>query len=167
MGLPSGGTPVYPMPPGAVSIDGDRILHENQPFAELRYFRNREIVGLAIYYFGPDKEVWIFPEGGWTLVSAQKEYVSVGDIDRIWNDYVRRNQEGMRGTGKMPDDQPTRLIGGKYPTKNQIRDTRVSDVRISEDGKLVYYTAPGKSYDTVFAYGVETGRSRKVERINH
>jgi len=167
MALQSGGTPVYPMPPGAVAIDGDRILLDKTPFAELRYFRNREIVGLAIYYFGPDKEVWIFPESGWTLVSEKKEYASVGDIDRIWNEYVKKNQEGMRGIGKPPEDQPTRLIGGKYPSKGQIQDTRVSEVTISEDGKLVYYKAPGKSYDTIFAYGVETGRSRKVERINH
>ena len=165
--LHTGGPPIYPIPPGSVSVDADRILHEGKPFAELRYFRNRDIVGLAIYYYEPGKEVWIFPEAGWTLVSDQKEYVWVSDIDRVWNDYVKRNQEGMRGTGKPPEDQPTRRIGGKYPSKSQIRLTRVSDVKISEDGRLVYYQTPGKSYDMVFAYEVETGRSRMVERIDH
>lgn len=159
------GPPPYPIPPGTVSVDGDRIIADGKPFAELRYFRSTDIIGLALYYFGPDKEVWIFPRAGWTLQWKGKDYTAVADIDRIWNDYLERTQKGMRGNGKFPKDQPTRLIGGKYPSKKRIRSMHISEARISDNGRLVYYQIPDGSYDTVYAYEVETGRSRKVERI--
>jgi hypothetical protein len=152
---PSG--PRYPFPPGAVSVDGDRILTDGKPFAELRYFRSNDIIGLAIYYFGPDKEVWIFPRVGWTLKSKGKEYTAVGDIDRIWNDYLEKTHEGLRGTGDFPDDQPTRLVGGKYPDKRQILSSRITNVSISKDGKRVYYETPIVASNRVYAYEVETG----------
>ena len=162
--FPSTRSPVYPLPPDAVSVQGDRIMHNSKPFAELRYFRNNKVIGLGIYYFSYDKEVWIFPKEGWSLLYNDKEFFEIVEIDRIWNDFVNENKKWMQGTGPMPRDTPTRRIGGKFATQKLIKSKKISSVKISKNGRYIYYKTPGKSYDTLYHYEVESGTTRRVSR---
>jgi hypothetical protein len=60
----------HALPSSAVSVEGDTITCDGQPFAEVRYYFTSEGSsgqlhrGLALYYFRENRLVWIFPAEG-------------------------------------------------------------------------------------------------------
>jgi hypothetical protein len=128
-------TKSYPLPESSVWVTGDKILHNDKPFAELRYYFSAELSnnpgeaylfrshvqhrGLAIYYYNYDKLVWIFP-------------------DRGLDDDIKRGYYSARS-------QSDGYFGWVF------------DIKISEDGKYVYYKTRGIFFTRSHKYLVEYG----------
>ncbi len=129
---------IHPLPASGVTVEGDKILHDGKPFAELRYYfsarssdypgeaylfrASTQHRGIAIYYFGEERLVWIFPKRG-------------------LEDDIHEGHFTARGDGE-----------GKFGW--------VFDVSISPSGKKVHYKKPGPFSVSSFEYSVETGASR-------
>lgn len=150
----SGDIKMYPLPEKSVLIEGDKIYCNGQLFAELRYFWTHEPTnshhGLAIYYYPYNKEVWIVPKEGWSTKLDNKEYFAISDLNRI--------EKEFRGK-PITDKGPYRLIGGNPPEKEQLIRSRVTDIKISEDGKYVNYKTDGMFFKSSHKYLVEYGVS--------
>ncbi len=152
---------VYPLPESGAKVKGEMIYHSDKSFAELRYFNDKQNniqKGVAIYYYKVHKEVWIFPKEGWSLLLGGREYFEVDYIDLIWNRYIVEHQKWAAGKRKKLDisEQAILLLGGHNPPKVQ---PVVFDVKISEDGKYVYYKTSGFFGDSSHKYLVEYGVS--------
>jgi len=129
---------LYPLPETGVKVIGDKIYHNDKPFAELRYYFSAELSknsgeaylfrshiqhrGFAMYYFSENKLVWIFPERGLEADIEKGHYSARGQSD------------GYFGW--------------------------VFDIKISEDGKYVYYKTSGMFFDSSHKYLVEYGVSK-------
>ena len=139
---------MYPLPAKSVHIEGDKIYCNGQLFAELRYFWTHEPTnshhGLAIYYYPYDKEVWIAPKKGWSIRLDNKEYFLIKDLERIVREFEGKKIDPRRG--------PTLLF--EPPRKEQLS---VTDIKISEDGKYVYYKTGGILFKSSHRYLVEYG----------
>jgi hypothetical protein len=149
---------VYPLPETNINVRGNMIYHNHEPFAELRYFDTLKASnapdsyrGLVIYYYPYDKEVWILPKEGWSIRLNNRDYSAVQDINRIWAEFRGKRVDPAKGFDL--------LLGGKPPTKEQILTTRAYDVRISENGKYVYYRTEGMLLGSTHKYLVEYGVS--------
>lgn len=129
---------LHPLPEAGIKVTGDKIYHNNNPFAELRYYFSAELSkssgeaylfrshaqhrGLAIYYYNENKLIWIFPERGLEADIKKGHYSA------------RSQSDGYLGW--------------------------VYDIKISEDGKHVYYKTPGIFLDSSHKYLVEYGFSK-------
>lgn len=136
---------VYSLPDGDIEVHSDKIYYKDKLFAELRYlFTDKEHHkhrGLAIYYYPYDKEIWIFPEKGWSVFEGNKEHYSVKEIEEAWN------KRGIRGL----------LFNNRRADKGEAISAWCYDINISEDGKYVYYKTKGILYDASHKYLVEYG----------
>jgi len=150
----SGNVKMYPLPEKGVHVKEDKIYYNGKLFAELRYFWTHKPTnshhGLAIYYYLYDKELWIVPKEGWSIKLDNKEYFSIKDLNRIEKEFKGK---------PMTDKGPYRLIGGTSPTKDQLIRSRVTDIKISEDGKYVYYKTDGILFKSSHKYLLEYGVS--------
>ena len=139
----------FPIPQNGLLVKGDKIFHNDKLFAELRYLApsksdSSSYRGLAIYYYPYKKEVWIFPEKGWSIFEGGKNYYTVHEIEQIW--YKR----GIRGFS----------IDNKRADKSEFISAWCFDVRISDDGKYIYYKTRGIFFDSSHKYLVEYGVSK-------
>ena len=132
----------YPVPASGITVNGDTIMHNEKPFAELRYYftlderkspeeayRLRAPVqhrGIALYYHVQKKLVWIFPERGLDEDIENGQYKAL--------------------------DRDDHYFGWVY------------DVTISGDGKNVHYKIPEMFHVSLFRYSVEKGASIRVDR---
>ncbi len=136
---------LYPLPKSDVRVIGDKIYHNDKLFAELRYLftdkEHRKHRGLAIYYYPYNKEVWIFPEKGWRIFEGDKEYYSLQEIEKAWQ------KKGIRGL----------FFNNKRADKGEAIYAWCFDVKISEDGKYVYYKTSGVFFASSHKYLVEYG----------
>jgi hypothetical protein len=157
------GSMTYPIPAGAVTVQGDRIYHDGDLFAELRYFNlpydktKLYCTGFSIYYYPYDKEVWIYPKQGWRVVKDNKQYSGARDVDRIWNEYEKQVREYSGASGQAPKTVRL-LLGNSSPPKFA---PTCMDVRISADGRYVYYKAGSGLYGVPYKYLVEYGISKR------
>ncbi len=133
----------HPVPDSGIKIEGDKILHNGQLFAELRYYftsRRSENLGeaymfsaeiqhrgLAIYYQNENQLIWIFPKEG-----------RAEDVERGY----------FRARG-----QTDGYVGWVY------------DVRISDDGRYVYYKKPGLMTQSSYVFSIEHAVSKKIESV--
>lgn len=152
---------LYPLPETGANVKGEIIYHNDEPFAELRYFSDKQNniqKGVAIYYYKDNKEVWIFPKEGWSIILGGREYFDVSDIDLMWNRYIVEHQKWATGKRIKLDisEEAILLLGGNNPPKVQ---PVVFDVKMSEDGKYVYYKTSGFLGDSSHKYLVEYGVS--------
>ncbi len=140
---------LYPLPEQGVTVMGNKIYDNGKVFAELRVLlTNKEFHshrGLAIYYYPYDKEVWIFPESGWHYFDRGEKHTSLKDIEQAWKS--RKN------------DDIIFYEGGRRAHTIKIHKT-CFDVRMSDDGKYVYYKTRGFFFDSSHRYMVEYGISK-------
>lgn len=133
---------IHPVPGSDISIEDNKILHNGEVFAELKYFFTANLSdnpgeaylfsakaqhrGLAIYYNNTKSLVWIFPENG-----------REGDVKRGYF---------------LPRGQTDGYSGWVY------------DIAISDDGRFVYYKTPGLMSTSYYAFSVEHGISKLIDR---
>ncbi|MDY7038528.1 MAG: hypothetical protein SV375_20525 [Thermodesulfobacteriota bacterium] len=143
---------LYPLPESGVYVKGDKIYHNDKPFAELRYFIDHladNIMGFGIFYYTYNKEVWISPKKGCIFQKGDKKYYKISEIDRAWK-----------------KDRYFKFLiweRDKQINKDDIITSWCSNIRISEDAKYVYYVKEGLIFDSSWAYLVEYGISKKKE----
>lgn len=139
---------IYPMPESGVTVVGDKMYHNGKPFAELRYLATDKQYnthrGIAIYYYPFNKEVWIFPKGGWRIFEGGKESYTIEEIKNVWDKIGIRQLE----------------IGNKRADKSEFITAWCYGVRISDDGKYIYYKTQGMFFDSYHKYLVEYGISK-------
>jgi hypothetical protein len=166
----------FAFPAGSIAVVGNVIYCNGKPFADLRYFeaftRNDTMApfseetrgsGLVIYYYEADAEVWIHPKEGMSVYRDGVEYAKVEDMNRVWREFLR-DRETLRNT--VYESKPRKIswahikIGGKSPGKETMIRSVFYGVRISEDGRYVYYKTQGMVFDSSREYLVEQGLSR-------
>ncbi len=139
---------VYSLPDEGVTVSEDKIYHQGKPYAELRYLltdkEHHKHRGLAIYYYPYDKEIWIFPEKGWGIFKGDKAYYSLKEIEAAWP------VVGIRGL----------LFNNGRADKGEAISAWCYDVKITPDGKYVYYKTKGILFDSSHKYLVEYGVSK-------
>ena len=155
-------TKVYPLSDHGVTVVGDTVYENGVPFAQVRYLGGWKgsgiFRGLGIYYYQYDKEIWISPKEGWTLQHDGVEYRRIEDINRIAEEYYEKDLEWQQGRGPMPGSRPVRRIGGRRPHKLEP-GTRILNIKISADGKYIYYTKRD-FFESTHKYLVEYGVSK-------
>lgn len=136
---------IHPVPNSGITIEENKILHNGELFAELRFYftakhsedpgesylfsAETQHRGLAIYYKNEDELVWIFPEDG-------------------------REEDVERGRFRV-QGQTDGYVGWVY------------DVSISDDGKFVYYKTPGLFSQSSLEYSIEHKVSKLLDRDWH
>lgn len=137
------GIPIrYQLPTQDIRVKKDKIYHNGNLFAELRYYYPFELAdnpneayslrgsirykGVAMYYFNEKKLIWIFPKRGLEKASAEGQCLSKGKNDAyfIW----------------------------------------AFNIRISRDGKYVYYKKHGLFKTKQYIYSVEKGISKSMDK---
>jgi hypothetical protein len=128
------------------SVSENKLYYNDIPLAELRYLGRvsndqGKILhrGLAIYYYHSNKEVWIYPENGWKVAGGDKDYYSIEEIDVV----LRK-----RGFGGV-------LFNNRKVDKNEAIHAWCFDVRVSNDGKYVYYKTKGLIFESSQKYSIE------------
>lgn len=145
-----------------IEVVGDKIYYNHKLFAELRLldlFNNEGSgahQGVAIYYYQSGREEWIFPSEGWSvrLVNTGEEYSSVEEIRKIYSDYfLERHLWGivdhLRGDFDL-------LLGGRQPKLRPV----CFDVKISKDGKYVYYKSHGIFFNSSHKFRIDYSQVR-------
>lgn len=148
----------YPLPKDGIRVVKDKIYHNDTLFAELRYFDGsfeEGEQGLVIYYYPPyDKEVWIHPKGGLRVekgkyadTEAERErkvYTKLEDMNLIIAKYDHEHLAYTKGLGTDPDYWVHIYpIGKSTMGKFEYIFAGSKVVRISPDGKFVYYRTAG------------------------
>ena len=163
----------YPFSASDVTVEHNIIFCNGKPFAEVKIldFDMREsytettpiIGGIAIYYYSSNKEVWIYPEKVLSIVFDGKEYTKTDDIKRGWQIYSKEHdayfKEKMEGHDDVhvPVHDAYITYNGKHLDK--LDPVWFSGVKISDDGKYVYYNKLGWLFDYSRKYLVEYGVS--------
>jgi hypothetical protein len=145
---------LYPLPSGEVTVVGNTIYSNGKLFAELRYFDiNRKRVplseitagpGLVIYYFQLDKEVWIHPKQRMSIFRDGIEYTKIEDMNRVWAALEIGHDAEL-------------YIGGKRPEKEDLIRSVFYNVKVSADGKFIFYKTQGVIFNSSHKYLVEYG----------
>lgn len=160
-----------PLSEGGVRVADNIIYCGGKPFAELRYFDTRMaktlaeakgiISELVIYYYNIDKEVWIHPKKGLSIYRDGEKYSSIEDMKRVWGAFKQEHDAYMRKEGKFPKKWATIYLGGSpWHKEDAIRGVYADSVRISPDGKYVYYKTQGVLWNSSHKYQVEYGVSK-------
>jgi len=121
-----------------ISVDGNTILHDGKPYAELRYYFTANLKdspgeaylfgartqhrGIAIYYFRENTLAWIYPKRG-------------------------LEEDIRRGNFTAHSDGEAKLGW-------------VFDVFISPDGRFIQYKKPGLFWASTVRYSIEGGVHR-------
>ncbi|MBI5606909.1 MAG: hypothetical protein HY879_26560 [Deltaproteobacteria bacterium] len=156
---------VYPIERNKVSVVGNMIYREGRPFAELRFFdanmaeiltERTWIDGLVIYYFDTDREMWIYPKKGLTVYQAGREYIKIDDMKRVWKNFLQEHGASRSGQLKTELKWAVIHLGGRLRSDSEVIN-KVYGVRISNDGKYIYYNVQGIIWDSSYKYQVEYG----------
>jgi len=148
---------IYVFPTSEVTVVGDTIYCSGKPFAKLwtidgNYDRQERLFstqavnggGLAIHYYTEDKDIWIHPVNGLSVYHDGKEYTRIDDMERVWN---------------ARDKSTTIHAGGRRMEKEDLIRSHVFYIKISDDGKYVYYKSDGILWNSSHEYQVEYGIS--------
>ena len=165
------GQKLYPFPGNEITVAGDAIYCGGKPFAKLMtldWDREETLaespvvsgIWLVIHYYDNDKEVWIYPRKKLSIYQEGKEYTKIEDMQQVWSKF---NQE-IRAYNERHELYPQQkaphiYINGKDAEKEDLIRSVVFDVRISEDGKYVYYKSQGILWNSSHKYLVEYGVS--------
>jgi len=135
----------FPLPEVGIYVKEDKIYNKDSLFAELRYLSKDEQTGfargVAIFYYPYNTEEWIYPKGGWKAYKGDKDKYSIKEIEKEWD------KKGIRGF----------MIDNKRADKGEAIAAWCYDVKISDDGKYVYYKTKGIFHDSSQRYNVESG----------
>lgn len=147
-------TKSFPFPSPNVSVANSTIYCDGKPFAELKKYLDRDFQsensedqraqGLVMQYLKGDHEVWIHPKKGISLVKDGVTYTKIDDLNKLWNSTER---------GRV-----TPYIGSREMRKEDAIRTIVYDVKISSDGKYVFYRSQGMLLDSSHRFSVEDGK---------
>lgn len=142
-----------------IKVVENKIYRNNKLFAELRYFDAPDQVsnyhrGVAIYYFPNNTERWIFPAEGWSIRKNEEEYTSVEEVSKLDLIFSRQHKLRTEGKADKPRERIQLLIGGEKPPKPY---PACFDVKISSDGKYVFYKTRGIFFNSSHKYLVEYG----------
>ncbi len=136
------------LPESDVHVMKDKIYIKDTLFAELRYLAKNEQTGfargVALYYYPYDTEEWIYPKGGWKIYKGSKDKYTINEIAEAWD------KKGIRGF----------MIDNKRADKGEAIAAWCFDVRISDNGKYVFYKVKGIFSDSTYKYEVETGEQK-------
>ncbi|HUN55553.1 MAG TPA: hypothetical protein VMU29_10400 [Smithella sp.] len=129
---------LYPLPEQGVKVTGEKIYINNMPFAELKYYFS---AGLSKHA----GEAYMFAS------SVQHRGLAIYYYDNnklVWI-FPKRGLE-------------TDIKKGHYSARGDSDGYFgwVYDVKISQDGKYVYYKTPGMFYNSSHKYLVEYGISQ-------
>lgn len=142
----------YPVTESGMVVKDGNIYHNDNLFAEVFYFgslsRNQHR-GLAIYYHQYKKIIWIYPQGGGLLDQSDVEYNTLRDLKILSQKY----KDDHIGFLKL-------LLGNRYPGDEAFKFNWCYDVKISDDGKYIYYKTRGMFFDSSHKYLVEYGVSK-------
>lgn len=147
----------YPLPNDGIRVVKDKIYHNDILFAELRYYMGSledGERGLAIYYYPPyDKEVWIHPEGGWTLVKGKfannevkqerKAYTKIEDMNRVRKKFEQEDLAFTKGEGPATEYWVDGHLNKGNTNEWSAIFARSKVIIISPDGRYVYYKTQG------------------------
>jgi hypothetical protein len=143
----------FPFPSPNVSVSNSMIYCDGKPFAELKKYLDRDFQsensedqraqGLVLRYLKGDHEVWIHPKEGISLAKDGVTYTRINDLNKFWNSTERRRVIPYIGSREMRKEDAIRSI--------------VYDVKISPDGKYVYYRSQGMLLDSSHRFSVEDG----------
>ena len=156
---------LYPLPDRWLMVYDDKIYQEDKLFAELRYFgklNECRYQGLSIYYYQYDKEVWIYPKGGWHLIDIpeNKKYTTLSDIKKQYQKALET--EHYAYVGGMLDTAKICLVRGDDKRKpySFAPMPYVFNAHFSDDGRYVLYKESGMLFDSSNKYLVEYGISK-------
>jgi hypothetical protein len=164
----------FPLPAGSVTIENNLIFCNGKPFAELKYFevfddkdtphpftektRGR---GLVIYYYHNDKEVWIHPEERLSIKQDGTEYTKIDDMKRVRGEFLQERKLIRDGKLKSSQHKWAHIyIGGSPWRKEDAIRSVFYGVKISDDGKYVFYKTQGMFFDSSNKYLVEYGETK-------
>ena len=162
----------YPFPAGAVTVKDNVIFCSGKPFAELKYLeafdaddaqspftektRGR---GLVIYYYRDNKEVWIHPKERLSVSRDGTEYTKIDDMERVWGEFMREHKLLVKH--KLNSIKWAYInIGGRSMRKEDAIRNVFHEVKISDDGKSVFYKTQGMFFDSSNKYLVEYGETK-------
>jgi len=153
---------LYPLSSNEVTVVGNVIYCSGNPFAELRYFDIDNTgapfsdltysMGLVIYYYQKDKEVWIHPKKRLSIYRDGVEYTAIKDMNRIWAGFLQDHK-----TQDPNLKWASVYIGGKSWEKEDMIRSAVYDVKVSTDGKIITYKSGGIFFNSSHRYSVEYG----------
>jgi hypothetical protein len=164
--------------PSGVTVEGDTIYCAGKPYAKLwsidshLYMHDKLYseqtttfgLGLAIHYYNNDKEIWIHPGKGLSVYQDGNEYTGIENMQRVWNNTIQEARVyDDKGHWRWRDERPklpALHIGGRPMEKEDLIRSGVFDVKISNDGKYVYYKAQGMLWNSSHKYLVEYGTSK-------
>ncbi len=142
---------------GGIRVVKDKIYCDDTMFAELKYFQGSfedGEQGLAIYYYPPyDREEWIYPDKGWSVVrgrianseSDQERvvYTRIEDMNRILNKDHEDIEALIKGKIEKREYWANAYLNKGHTTKFTSIKAVSRVVNISSDGKYVYYKTQG------------------------
>lgn len=148
---------VYSLSESDVVVKGDKIYYKDKLFAELRFLKTSDAQchqGLSIYYYQYSKEVWIYPTEGWhiLMVEENKKYSTVPEIE----EQLIKADKG----GYLFNRKKILFTRGDRDFREFKLKPVACDIRISEDGKYVYYKTLGIFFGSYHKYLVEYGISK-------
>lgn len=145
-------TTMNAMSESKVTVNGDNIYRNGELYADLHYFMTyagkNHHRGVIIHYQNDNKEIWIYPLGGWQISKGDKEYHTAREVEKYWKELDSLSDPHERQNYRL-------LLAGKKPTKSDFLSTWCFDIHISEDGNYVYYKTPGLLFDSSHEYVVE------------
>lgn len=159
---------LYPLPENGVVVKNNKIYHNNKLFAELRYLGDtKSAQGFSIFYHQYNKEIWIFPREGFHIfiIEENKKYSTIPEIKEWLSKKAKEKGYTISvntATGEIHVLNPEKIrytrgdknVGEFKPMPSAF------DIKISEDGKYVYYKTKGIFFDTSHKYLVEYGISK-------
>lgn len=125
-------------------VQDSKIYQNNQLLAEVFYFGTYQNShrGVVIYYPQDSKSEWLYPKNGESL------FVKCCSLDDLQTLAKYKDPFGS---------EFLKLTLGRNPTKDEVIFKRCKDVKISNDGKYIYYVIPGLFFDTSHSYLIKSG----------
>lgn len=159
---------LYPLPETGVKVKGNKIFHGDTLFAELRYLGDdTSAQGFSIFYHQFNKEIWIFPKEGFHifLVKENEKYSTIPEIKEWLTQKAREKGYTIAVTtthGEVHrfDPKSIRYTRGDRDVGEFKPMPSAFDIKISSDGKYVYYKTKGIFFDSSHKYLVEYGISK-------
>lgn len=143
----------FSFPSPNVSVVDNVIYCDDKPFAELKKYVDKDFwpedqraQGLILRYLRNGQEVWIHPKEGLSIVKDSVRYTRIDDLNNIWND-----TESSQRWRLIP------YIGSREMRKEDAIRSIVYDVRISPDGKYIFFKSQGMILDSSHRFSVEAG----------
>ena len=158
-------TKLYPLDERNVKVVGDKIYQGDKIFAELRYLGDEKSAqGFSIFYYQYNEEIWIFPAEGFHIfiINENKKYSTIPEIKEWLNKKAKEKGYTIavntdRGASHMLDSKQIRYTRGDRDVGEFKPMPSAFDIKVSSDGKYIYYRTKGVLFDSTHKYLVEYG----------